>query len=232
MLHKNQLILAVLAVISGGVFWFFIPQPFYALVLLVFYAAFLGLGFLLLPSWVSSLVVLLSSLPIFLFFRNYFLASGAILFLSLLTLFPALRVKNETGRHLKFSLIIFLRKGLPLFFTFFALALAALLYPAGEEITFEDILPRELIIPILPSFAEPELLYQNALGFFEARFGAYEKYLPAVFAFGTFIVLRTLFIVVGWMSMALAWLIFKLLLYSGTFVLATRPVAQEYLILK
>ena len=73
-----------------------------------------------------------------------------------------------------------------------------------------------------------DVLYQGSIGIIEARFGAYKKYLPAIFALAVFAAFRTLFIMLGWISVAISWIAFKILLYAGVVKIFTRTMPQEY----
>ncbi len=153
MLKTSQLVLALLVVVTGAVFWFLlkgaVADPrglflFWALVAFSMHLAFLGLSFLLSPVWLPSAAVFLSGLLMLFFFELTPRSFLFILALSFLTSLPALRVRRESEARLKFSLVPILRKGLPLFLTFAALGLAVFLYPAEGSVGFKDILPERV----------------------------------------------------------------------------------------
>lgn len=74
-----------------------------------------------------------------------------------------------------------------------------------------------------------DVLYQGSIKTIEARFGAYKKYLPAVFAFAVFVAFRTLFIPLSWISIAISWIAFKILLYARVAKISKRLIPQEYI---
>src|SRR3989338_2945622 len=74
-----------------------------------------------------------------------------------------------------------------------------------------------------------DALYRGSIGFIEERFGAYRRYLPAVFALAVFAAFRTLFVFVGLLSIALVWIIIRILLYTGALAISERQVSQEFI---
>lgn len=242
MLSVKQLVLSMFIIVSGGALWFLFdevvsPSP-YALADLTLFTSLLGLGFLLLPAWLPVILIFISFLPVTIFMDDILLAAALLAFFPILTLIPAFMVKSEILSRVNFSVPGLLRRGLPTFLSLMAIALAVFFYPGDREITFENIIPRNIFDNVISVTEEiigakgslpRELVYQSTLDLLQARFGAYEKYLPAVFAFGIFALFRTLFIVLGWVSISLALFIFKFLVWTGMVVVSRRPASQEYI---
>lgn len=91
-------------------------------------------------------------------------------------------------------------------------------------------LSRNLKTETLPGDAKVgSFLYKSSIDVMEERFGAYKKYLPAVFVFTVFAALRTLFIFLGWTSIAISWIVYRILLYTGMIKLSKRQITQEFI---
>lgn len=245
---KTKILIAALAALSGGAFWFFEAASYatffgflhgYALLDLVLFLSFLSLVFIFLEPRMASLVVLLSTLPIMFLLESKSLALGIIVFLSAFSIIPASNIRSEALERVSFSIWSVLRKGLPTFLTFLALSLAVFFYPSGNITEFEDIIPRPLFEAAILPFGDlggngevKGALYESSIDLLEERFGSYEHYLPAVFALAVFAALRTLFIFIGLAAIALAWVMIRILLYANILSLSRKEASQEYLEIK
>ena len=56
----------------------------------------------------------------------------------------------------------------------------------------------------------------------------YHQYLPALLSVGIFTVTRTLFIILGWVSILLSGIVLKLMLATGFIFVEKRSITQEY----
>ena len=112
--------------------------------------------------------------------------------------------------------------------------LSQILKPERERLLAEarSELSKALGIKVQGSARIGGILYPYLIGAMEKNFGAYKKYLPALFSFGIFVLARSFFIILGWVSMIFAGLLVKLGLTAGAFVFDRRELTQEYLRLK
>ena len=112
--------------------------------------------------------------------------------------------------------------------------LSQILKPERERLLAEarSELSKALGIKVQGSARIGDILYPYLIGAMEKNFGAYKKYLPALFSFGIFVLARSFFIILGWVSMIFAGLLVKLGLTAGAFVFDRRELTQEYLRLK
>jgi len=237
----QKLMLSALVVASGGYFWFLLGGAYpptlglissLSAVVLVFFLGMLGLAFILLEKNISALLVLLSASPTLLFLGDKYLALGIMLWSATLSFVPAHRIKKEIKSRMIFSVGEMLHKGMPVFLTIMALSLAAFFYPQLGAITFQDVIPEsffEKVLAFLPFEVPEDALYQTSIDLLQERFRSYERYLPVVFVFVVFAAFRTLFILLGWIGIAISWLAFKILLYASVVKISTRPMPQEYI---
>ena len=237
----TKILIAALTALSGIVFWSLASRatvssfgliPFWALADLIIFLALLGISFLFATPWQAMVLVLLSASPIVYLLDNKFLAVIIIGALALSAAYPATSIRKQVAFQLSFSVWDILHKGLPTFLTFLALSLAAFFYPQLGTITFQDIIPEPLfekVAALLPFEVPSDALYRTSIDLLQERFRSYERYLPAVFALGVFAAFRTVFIAVGWASIAFAWLIIKMLLYAKVVAILARQVSQEYI---
>ncbi|OGF51878.1 hypothetical protein A3I27_02315 [Candidatus Giovannonibacteria bacterium RIFCSPLOWO2_02_FULL_43_11b] len=235
-----KILFLVLIVASGGYFWLLLSgtHPTFGLMsslsaaVLVFFLGILGVSFILLEPNLTALSLFLSASPVLLFLENKYLALGIMLGLSILSFIPTRRIKKEIKSRITFSIREILHKGMPTFLTLMALSLAAFFYPIEGIRKFEDIIPEsffEKALTFLPFEVPSDALYRTSIDLLQERFRAYERYLPAVFAFAVFVAFRTLFIPLGWLGIAISWIAFKILLYAGVVKISTRPIPQEYI---
>ncbi len=237
----QKLILSALVVASGGYFWFLLGGAYpptlglissLSAVVLIFFLGMIGLAFILLEKNISALSIFLSASPTLLFLEDKYLALSIMLGSAILSFVPAVRIKKEIESRMIFSVGEILHKGMPAFLTIIALSLAAFFYPQLGAITFQDIIPEsffEKALAFLPFEVPRDALYKTSIDLLQERFRAYERYLPAVFIFVVFAAFRTLFILFGWISIAISWLAFKILLYAGILKISTRQMPQEYI---
>lgn len=235
-----KFLLSFLVISSGCLFWFILSgaYPTFGLnssalvIVLVFFFGATGLSFILLEQNESVINLILSASPVFLFLEDKYLAVGIMLGIAILGLVPSGRIKKEIKSRLTFSVGEILHKGFPFFLTIFALALAAFFYPRVGLVTIQDIIPEsffERTLAFLPFDAPSDALYETSIDLLRDRFRAYERYLPAVFTFAVFVGFRTIFIILGWLSLVISWILFKMFLYGGLVKISTRVADQEYI---
>ncbi|MDP3762722.1 MAG: hypothetical protein Q8Q97_01440 [bacterium] len=253
MLKFSEAVLVMLIILSGACFWFLARGALLDLgagfwswtaLALALSLAFLGLGFFLLPFWLVSLAVFFSASPLFFLFPEEAYSYGLLAAgVSLAAIPVTWRARREAEARLKFSVGAVLRKSLPFFLTLTSVLLAAAFYPASSSLGFPDVIPksffeqslgiagRTLPFEAVLSFPVPDL-YDLLMKTLEARFGAFKAYLPLVYSLGVFAVSRSVFAVIGWVSIVFAWVLVKLGASAGVLVFDRRPLSQEYLRLK
>lgn len=257
-LTRDQLIFAGLLCAAAYIVWFLIFVLFnqtaggllvlsLAIISLLIFSTGIALSFFLLkPARLAFGVYIVVALMPVAFFGGSGLKLSAAGFLGSSLIFGFLWIQREQKLLLPFLYSRLLHRGMPIFFTGFALALA-LLYstsPIGRDIAvpqfptgFFDFISGILGYVEVPFFENipaeslPTFLNEMINSRIRAIIMPYEQYLSFIYFFGLFLVIRALGMPLMWLAIGLGWLIVKIMLHLDIIKIHRVAVQKEELVL-
>ncbi|KKT24739.1 MAG: hypothetical protein UW11_C0041G0005 [Parcubacteria group bacterium GW2011_GWA2_43_9b] len=245
------------AALNDGAPW--LAMSVWSLFIFLILGMIIGLAYLIESEAIFLYGAALAIILPFLFFMKLNIGAAFVLLAFLFLMLAARQANFEKSLRLKFVLVVILRKGLAPTITGFAILSSLIFYgtPLAQTLGESIIVPRPLFNAIArplinlalqmsvpvgmdikslpPEFKKQEVefldkMYVSLNQQIEVAGGSFKKWIPLGVAVSLFFTFKVVGTTLSWLMMFFAWLIFRILLWSGVVRINKVVVEKEVII--